>query len=104
MMLLIDEGLQLTVGKAWAQVAHAALIARQLHQPSAISAWERDGCPIAVELVDREAFERVKAELVVAAVRDAGLTQVPAGTETVLATEPGAELPGWLLTAARTIA
>jgi peptidyl-tRNA hydrolase len=104
MVLLIAEELQLTVGKACAQVAHAALIARQLHEPAAISAWEHGGCPIAVALVSRESFERAKAELVVAAVRDAGLTQVAAGTETVLATEPGTEIPGWLRASARTIA
>jgi peptidyl-tRNA hydrolase len=104
MVLLIAEDLQLTVGKACAQVAHAALIARQLHKPAAISAWEHRGCPTAVAVVDRESFERVKADLVVAAVRDAGLTQVAAGTETVLATEPGAELRSWLRAAARTIA
>ncbi len=43
------------------------------------------------------------AELVVAAVRDAGLTQVAAGTETVLATKPGTELPDGLRAAARTV-
>jgi peptidyl-tRNA hydrolase len=102
--LLIAEELPLTIGKACAQVAHAALIARQLHKPASVSMWERYGCPIAVELVDRESFEQLKTELVVAAVRDAGLTQIAAGTETVLATEPGTELPGWLRAAARPIA
>jgi peptidyl-tRNA hydrolase len=103
MDLLIAQELQLTIGKACAQVAHAALIARQLHKPASVRMWERDGCPIAVELVDRKSFEQVKTELVVA-VRDAGLTQIAARTETVLATEPGAELPGWLRAAAQTIA
>ncbi len=45
-----------------------------------------------------------KRELTVAAVRDAGLTQVAAGTETVLATERGAGVPAWLLAEAKPIA
>jgi len=103
MVLLVAQDLELTVGKACAQVAHAALIERQLHRPSAVNSWEGAGCPIAVALANDNAFRRAKSELVVAAVRDAGLTQIPAGTETVLATEPGTALPDWLRAAARTI-
>jgi peptidyl-tRNA hydrolase, PTH2 family len=103
MVLLIDQDLGLTLGKASTQVAHAALIGSELHQPAAITAWEECGQRIAVALVDDQAFQRAKSELTVAAVRDAGLTQIPAGTETVLATEPGAGLPEWLRKAARTI-
>jgi hypothetical protein len=58
MVLLSAEELQLTVGRACAQGALAALIARQLHGPSAISAWQLEGCPIAVAVVSRESFER----------------------------------------------
>jgi len=103
MVLLVARDLHLTLGKACAQVAHAALIGRQRHRPSAVNDWEADGCPIAVALVADDAFQRAKSELVVAAVRDAGLTQIPAGTETVLATEPGIALADWLREAARTI-
>jgi peptidyl-tRNA hydrolase, PTH2 family len=103
MVLLIANDLGLTLGKACAQVAHGALIGSELHQPAATTAWEGRGQRIAVVLVDDQTFQRAKSELIVAAVRDAGLTQIPAGTETVLATEPGADLPEWLRKAARTI-
>lgn len=102
-VLLIPRELQLTLGKACAQVAHAALIGRQLHQNLVVNAWEQAGCRTAVALIDDAIFQRVKSELVVAAVRDAGLTQIPADSETVLATEPSAKLPDWLRAAARKI-
>lgn len=75
MVLLIAENLGLTLGKACAQVAHAALIGSELHRPAAITAWKERGQRIAVALVDDHAFQRAKSELVVATVRDAGLTR-----------------------------
>jgi peptidyl-tRNA hydrolase len=104
MVMLIPEDLELTLGKACAQVAHAVLIAQDHHSADAIAAWRGEGSPVAARLVDRETFERAKRELSVAAVRDGGLTQVAPGTETVLATEPGAVLPSWLAAEAEPIA
>lgn len=107
MVLLIDETLGLTAGKACAQVAHAILIAVQLHPPAAIAAWQGSGCPLTIGLVDSGTLDRVKRELRVVAVRDAGFTQVRPGTETVLATEPappGPALPDWLRSAMKPIA
>jgi peptidyl-tRNA hydrolase len=103
MVMLICEDLEMTVGKACAQVAHAVLIARDLQSPAAIEAWRDAGSHVAVRLVDREPFERAKQELTVAAVRDGGLTQVAPGTETVLAIEPGSPLPAWLVAGAKPI-
>lgn len=96
MLILIRGDLGLTVGKACAQVAHAVLTAERLHSPAAVERWRSARWPVAVRLVEGDTFERAKQELVIAAVRDAGLTQVAPGTETVLATEPGAQLPEWL--------
>lgn len=103
MLLLICQELQMTAGKACAQVGHGVLLGRRLHRRGAVIAWERDGCPLAVGLVDSSCFERVKSALEVVGVRDAGLTQVRAGAETVLVTEPGASPPGWLLAGMATI-
>lgn len=103
MLMLICEELGMTAGKACAQVGHAVLLAAMLHDQAAVAAWREAGCPLAVGLVGEGCFERVKAELVVAGVRDAGLTQVRPGAETVLAVSPGEELPPWLLAAAWTI-
>jgi peptidyl-tRNA hydrolase len=103
MVMLIDEALEMTFGKACAQVGHAILIARDVHPRASIAAWHEAGDPVAVRLVGPETFARAKRELTVAAVRDAGFTQVAPGTETVLATEPGSPLPPWLLSEARAI-
>jgi peptidyl-tRNA hydrolase len=101
MVMLVAQELGLTLGKACAQLGHAVLLGRDVHARGAIVGWERAGAPVAVRLVERATFDRARQALTVAAVRDAGLTQVPAGTETVLATAPGARLPGWLCDAAR---
>jgi peptidyl-tRNA hydrolase len=97
MLVLVRDDLGLTLGKACAQVGHAILIGRELHAPDAITIWERAGTPVAVRLATRAVFDRAKDALTVAVVRDAGLTQVPAGAETALASMPGTLLPGWLL-------
>jgi peptidyl-tRNA hydrolase len=103
MLLLICRELGLTAGKACAQVGHGVLLGVMLHQAEAVARWRAGGCPVAVGLVDDAVFDHVKRSLSVAAVRDAGLTQVRPGTETVLACMPGETLPGWLLGGARAI-
>ena len=94
--MLICDDVAMTLGKACAQVGHAALVGRRLHDQTMVSRWKEDGYPVAVRLVGRYTFDRSRRDLIVAAVRDVGLTEVSAGTETVLALEPGMSLPAWL--------
>ena len=84
----VRPGVIKTMGKAMAQAGHAALEFAARH-PDAADAWRAAGMPGAVEEVDDEAWERLKADPRAVVVQDAGLTQVEAGTETVIALPPG---------------
>jgi peptidyl-tRNA hydrolase len=105
MLFVVNADLEMTLGKALAQVGHAALMALDLfadHGPErdAVSRWRQAGAPAAVMAADTETFCRIQKELLAVVVRDAGLTQVAAGSETVLAVAPGAR-PGWLMSTLR---
>jgi peptidyl-tRNA hydrolase len=101
LLMLIAEDLELTLGKACAQVGHAILIARDRWRVGDVGDLS---APVAVRLAGRETFDRAGRELTVAAVRDAGFTQVAPGTATVLGIAPGAPVPDWLTAAAAQIA
>mgnify|MGYP001439320331 CR=1 FL=1 len=84
---LIPAGLGMTLGKAIAQVGHSAHLARELH-----------GCDAGadrVALTSQEVIDRLAAEADLAAVTDAGLTQLERGSRTVYALAPG-KRPAWL--------
>ena len=81
----VRPGVIRTAGKAMAQAGHAALLAVD-RLGARLDAWREAGMPGVVERVeDDEAWERLKARPGAVVVRDAGLTQVEAGTETVVA-------------------
>jgi peptidyl-tRNA hydrolase len=103
MLVLVRSELRMTLGKACAQVGHIALIAMELHSREAVETWAHAGYPAAVRLLDAQSLDRAKRDLHVAAVRDAGLSQVTPGSETVLALSPGAQIPAWLARAARAV-
>jgi peptidyl-tRNA hydrolase len=83
----IRPGVIKTMGKAMAQAGHAALEFAARH-PQAADAWRAAGMPGAVREVDDVEWERLRADPRAAVVADAGLTQVEAGTETVIALPP----------------
>jgi peptidyl-tRNA hydrolase len=88
---VVRPGVLKTAGKAMAQAGHAALMCvGQLggRHPAAFAAWRRAGEPGEVREADAGAWERLKALPEAVVVRDAGLTQVEPGTETVLALAP----------------
>lgn len=80
-------GVVKTTGKAMAQAGHAALMFAA-EQPEAAAAWRAAGMPGTVREVGDEEWERLRADPAAVVVRDAGLTQVEAGTETVIALAP----------------
>jgi peptidyl-tRNA hydrolase len=87
LVYVIRPGVIRTAGKAMAQAGHAALMAAAAFD---LSAWRAAGMPGDVRLAaDPAAWERVRAAPDAVVVRDAGLTQVEAGTETVIALRPG---------------
>lgn len=73
-------------GKVIAQVAHAAVLAAGI---GSLGAWIRAGCPARVVCPDQAVFDELCGRDDLAArVVDAGLTEVPPGTVTVVALRP----------------
>ena len=83
---VLNPRLEMSSGKTIAQVAHAAVIAAE-----ALPDWAAAGCPARVISPPEGVFAATCARDDLAAkVVDAGLTEVPAGTVTVLALGPRA--------------
>lgn len=100
MVLVVRGELRLTPGKTAVQVAHAAVMLYQeaeRHARPRLEAWLEAGqkkiAVVAPTLDDLEALRRAaKARgLATVYVEDAGLTEVPAGTRTVLGIGPANE-------------
>ncbi|HTT35325.1 MAG TPA: aminoacyl-tRNA hydrolase [Thermoplasmata archaeon] len=98
MVLVVRAELRLTPGKAAVQVAHAAVMLAELAQrraPLDYAAWRAEGqkkiAVTAPTLADlEELYRRARGRgLLTAWVDDAGLTEVPPGTRTVLGIGPG---------------
>jgi peptidyl-tRNA hydrolase len=88
-VLWLNPTLELTAGKAMAQVGHAAQLGLAAVDDAARTAWRDAGFPVAV----REATPRHWAELLardLPVVRDAGFTEVAPGTCTAVAEILGA--------------
>jgi PTH2 family peptidyl-tRNA hydrolase len=100
MVIVARRDLDLSKGKLAAQVGHAAVdcaLAAMKYARKDFDAW-RDGGQMKVVLrVEREAelyplkAAAEQAGLTTALVKDAGHTEIPAGTVTVLGIGPGAE-------------
>jgi hypothetical protein len=88
LVYVIRPGVLRTAGKAMAQAGHAALMASDRLGP-ALGSWRAAGMPGDVRLADD--WDRLRALPDAVVVQDAGLTQVEAGTETVIALPPGSE-------------
>ena len=95
MVVVVRTDLDMGRGKLAAQVAHAAVTAALDSAGTAVGAqWLEDGQPKVVVRADDEAHlvtvveAAVSARLPVATVRDAGRTQLPAGTLTCAALGP----------------
>ncbi|MGA9316407.1 MAG: aminoacyl-tRNA hydrolase [Solirubrobacteraceae bacterium] len=91
LVYIIRPGVIKSMGKAIAQAGHAALaladeMATTHH--AELQRWRAQGMPGEVRLADDRMWERLKAEVDCVVIRDAGYTQVAAGTETVLAIPP----------------
>lgn len=98
MVLVVRSDLRMQKGKVAAQVAHAAVLCYKkgmAEQPEVVRAWEQLGQTKVCVKVDSEesllglAAQAKEAGLVFGVVRDAGRTQVDAGSLTVLGIGPG---------------
>ncbi|MDX6702478.1 MAG: hypothetical protein QOF26_2704 [Baekduia sp.] len=84
---VVNPRLEMSSGKTMAQIAHAGT---QAAATGDLEGWVDAGCPArAVVPTSRRAFDALCAsEHLVAKIEDAGLTEVPPGTITVLALPP----------------
>lgn len=84
LLYVVNPSVEMSTGKTMAQVAHAATGAAASGR---VEAWVDRGCPAqVVRPTTRALFEQAcGSERLVAKVEDAGLTEVPPGTITVLA-------------------
>ncbi len=98
MVLVVRGELRLTPGKAAVQVAHAAVMLIEVAErvaPRELAAWREEGqkkIAVVVETLSEmeELHRQARARgLPTAFVEDAGLTEVPPGTRTVLGIGPG---------------
>ena len=81
---LLNPSIEMSSGKTLAQIAHAAVMAADSGDEEA---WVAAGCPAAVARPPEARFgELCRSPNLAARVEDAGLTEVPPGTITVLAT------------------
>jgi hypothetical protein len=83
---LLNPGAPMSSGKTLAQVAHAAVMASEAR---GLGGWVAAGCPGVVLAPDAAGFAAARdGDGCVAKVEDAGLTEVPPGTVTVVALAP----------------
>jgi peptidyl-tRNA hydrolase len=83
----LNPAATMSSGKTLAQIAHAAVMAADT---GALEEWVAAGCPGRVVAPDASAFVALAArDDCVARVVDAGLTEIPPGTVTVIALAPG---------------
>lgn len=96
-VLWLNPEVPMTVGKAAAQVGHATMLLAAALEPPRLQQWAADGYRCAVrtpwarrwqELLPGPDPAAAWRERRVVAVRDAGFTEIPPGTITVLAQRP----------------
>lgn len=88
----IDGGLELSVGKAAAQVGHGVMLLAAVMERPRLDRWISDGLPVAVREAGPERWRALAAAVAarapgVAAVVDAGYTEVAPGSLTVIAVD-----------------
>ncbi|HEY6744769.1 MAG TPA: peptidyl-tRNA hydrolase [Mycobacteriales bacterium] len=83
-VLWLNPAVELTAGKAMAQVGHAAQLGLADLDPGRAEAWRKDGFPVAVRVADPAGWAAL-LERDLPVVRDAGFTEVAPGTCTAVA-------------------
>ncbi len=96
-VIVVRDDLKLSRGKLAVQVAHAAILGYERCDEKTREMWRLTGQKkIVVKVPDLRSLMEVKekaeeANLTVAVVRDAGLTEIPPGTITAVAIGPDEE-------------
>lgn len=97
MRFVLNAAVTMRGGKLAAQVSHAVLIARERFDRThaeGFAAWDAAGRPCRFFAADRATWAAVRAREPAAVVRDAGITEVEPGTETVMALPPAIDARG----------
>ncbi|WP_414836889.1 peptidyl-tRNA hydrolase Pth2 [Candidatus Nanohalococcus occultus] len=92
--IVLREDIEMSTGKMIAQACHASLKAYKRTDSSISDAWESAGAKkIALKSEDIESLERKakRNNISAAAVRDAGMTEVPPNTLTAVGIGPAEE-------------
>lgn len=87
--IVVDASLEMTAGKAAAQVGHASMLYAAARPEEEVREWVAAGCPLNVREVDADVFAACAADPRAVPVRDAGFTEVAPGSTTVLTLPPG---------------
>ena len=99
-VIVVRQDLKMSKGKAAAQVAHGsveAALKAQKHRLAAFGLWRQDGMKkIVLKVPTEKDLIKLKSEadrlgLINALITDAGHTELPPGTKTVLAIGPDEE-------------
>ncbi len=80
----VQAALDMTVGKAAAQVGHAAMLLAGTMPAGDVFAWAQSGFACSVRDAGADVWQRVTQRVDAAAVRDAGFTEVMPGSMTVV--------------------
>jgi peptidyl-tRNA hydrolase len=83
-VLWLNPAVELTAGKAMAQVGHAAQLGLAALDPDVAAAWRKDGFPLAVRVAAPAAWAAL-LDRDLPVVQDAGFTEVAPGTCTAIA-------------------
>lgn len=91
-VIWVDAGLEMSVGKAAAQVGHGVMLLMAEMSRTRLERWIGEGFPVAVREADSVRWQELSAAVArsepgVAAVVDAGYTEVAPGSLTVIATD-----------------
>lgn len=87
--LVVNADLEMSAGKAAAQVGHASMLYAAALGAEEARAWAAAGFPLNVREVGAAEFGLYAAEAGAVPVRDAGFTEVAPGSVTVVAVPPG---------------
>ncbi len=87
-VLWVDAGLEMTVGKAAAQVGHATMLLAASLTPAQLDMWRAAGWACAVREAGRRRFAAERSRPGAVVVRDAGYTEVAPGSVTVVTRWP----------------
>ncbi|WJY98196.1 peptidyl-tRNA hydrolase [Corynebacterium fournieri] len=84
-LVALDASLQMSAGKAAAQVGHASMLLAAARDTAWVRQWADAGFPLNVRELPREQFAEIAARPGAVPVRDAGFTEVAPGSITAVA-------------------